>query len=416
YMLLGADQITVATALMIAQGCVHCNLCHTGNCPTLIAGSLNKRAIYPGKGEYVKNWLLGLGAAIADMVAKLGFTHPRELVGRVDLLVPRDPAEIANRLQETYGFQPETLLQRVQEVDLSFLTSNVKGPDELFGGDKIDNMDHLVSLEMTGDDELNRAASKGKTIERKYTLRSCSSVNFATGVAYRIAKNFGRDGWPAKEPIHLRTEGTAGQSYGAFCVKGMDLVHVGSCNDGVAKGMSGGRIAIVQPKGFRGVSWETTLVGNTVAFGATGGKLFVQGQAGQRLGVRNSGATIVCEGAGQYACEYMTNGIAVFLGHVGDSIGAGMTDGKLYIYDPDDSSDVRFKIDDRSVAMATPGETELYDELIPLLQEYYEVTGSIRAMEAMQNLHAFHKVIPIATQVEEMRRKLAIDLGHTIAG
>jgi glutamate synthase domain-containing protein 3 len=241
-------------------------------------------------------------------------------------------------------------------------------------------------------------------------------VDFAVGVAGRIARKWGRDRWPAGARVQLVTEGTGGQSFGAFCVKGMDLIHVGSCNDHVGKGMSGGRIVVRQPENFGGRSWQTTIVGNTVAFGATGGKIFVQGRAGQRLGVRNSGAVIVCEGAGQYACEYMTSGTAVFLGPVGDHIGAGMTDGTAYLYDPDGLQDFRFMIDERSVAISVPGEEELYDVLAPLLDEFVEATGSERAAEARQNLYQFTKITPLAAVYEDMKRKLAVDLGQTIAG
>jgi glutamate synthase domain-containing protein 3 len=180
--------------------------------------------------------------------------------------------------------------------------------------------------------------------------------------------------------------------------------------------MSGGRIVIHQPPTFTGKSFHTTLVGNTVAFGATGGKLFVHGRARQRLGVRNSGAVIVCEGAGQYACEYMTGGTAVFLGPVEDAIGAGMTDGKIFIYDPEGTQSIRYAIDEKSVAVTAPSDTELFGELLPLLDEYYNATHSSRAAEARQNLYQFAKLIPISAVVAEMRKKLAVDLGQSIVG
>ena len=202
---------------------------------------------------------------------------------------------------------------------------------------RMDNLDKTVMEQSEQDHALIVAIEQGRSAFRTFPLSSRSSIDFATNLAGRIARRWGRDGWPSTDPIRIRTFGTAGQSYGALCVKGLELTHAGSCNDGVAKGMSGGRIVVRQPEGFSGKSWETTLVGNTVAFGATGGTLFVQGRAGQRLAVRNSGATIVCEGAGEYACEYMSAGLVVLLGPASGAVGAGMTDGIIYAYDPEGS-------------------------------------------------------------------------------
>ncbi len=419
YMLMGADQFVLATTLMIAQGCIHCNCCHLGTCPTYIAGMKNPRAVWPGSHAHVKNFLLAFGQGVAELVARLGFSHPEELVGRVDLLRRRELSEISRNLKDAYGFEPERFLQRAAQMDLSLVLSDVKvhAADTCAASrTSIDNLDHSVRLLMEADDELRKAIDDGRPLQRRYKVHSSSSVDFGVGVAGRIARKWGRDGWPAAGTIHLHTTGTGGQSYGAFCVKGMDLRHTGSCNDHVGKGMSGGRIVIAQPDNFSGKTWQTTLVGNTVAFGATGGKLFIQGRGGQRLGVRNSGATIVCEGAGQYACEYMTAGTVVLLGPVGDHIGAGMTDGVAYLYDPDGTQDVRFMIDERSVAISTPSEDELYEVLAALLDEYHEATGSARAIEARQNLYQFTKITPLAAVYEEMKKKFAVDLGKTIAG
>ena len=417
YILLGADQITIATSLMIAQGCVHCNSCHTGHCPTFIAGEKNPRAVYPGSPAHVERYLRAFGAAIARLTAQLGAHHPKELVGRSDLLRPLTGKQVLDRLSPAYGLDREALADRCARVDLSVLLSlPPESVDQAESTGGIDNLDHTTGRLVEADDQLAEAAAAGVPLERSYELDSCASVDFSVSVASRIARSWGRDRWPSAESICLSTEGTAGQSYGAFCVHGMRLTHVGACNDGVAKGMSGGKLVVLQPKGFSGFPWQTTLVGNNVAFGATGGTLFIQGRAGQRLGVRNSGAIIVCEGADQYACEYMTAGVVVILGPVGEAIGAGMTDGRIYLYDPDSGPDIRFTIDDKSVALTIPAEDEIHGELAPLLHEYLRETGSARAKEALENLYEFHKIVPIATVAAELRRKLAIDVGVTIAG
>ncbi|MCZ7584167.1 MAG: glutamate synthase-related protein [Deltaproteobacteria bacterium] len=186
YMLLGADQIAIATALMIAQGCVHCNLCHTGTCPTLIAGSLNKRAVYPGSGEHVKRFLLAFGAAIADQVARLGFSHPRELRGRVDLLRPKTREEIARNLQPVYGLDPERLLARAEKVDLSLFTTlpPAVARDAVTDRSLIDNFDHSVLRMQLDDAELMAAIDEGRGLERHFTLQSCNSVDFSVPAAH----------------------------------------------------------------------------------------------------------------------------------------------------------------------------------------------------------------------------------------
>ena len=415
-MLLGAEQVTLATSLMIAQGCVHCNLCHTGGCPTLIAGQLNPRAVYPGSAEHVRRFLLAFGAAMGRLAARMGFNHPSELVGRVDLLRPRKLESLAAELPEAYGFDAAAFTRRAAKLDLALFLTKEGAARTFRDTGRMDNVDRSVRDAIERDRDLLDAIEEGRSVTRTFTLASRNSIDFATNLAGRIARRWGRDGWPRPEPIRIRTYGTAGQSYGAFSLDGLSLVHSGSCNDGVAKGMSGGRIVVRQPEGFTGKSWETTIVGNTAAFGATGGTLFVHGKAGQRLAVRNSGATIVCEGAGEYACEYMSSGLVVLLGQASGSIGAGMTDGKIYVYDPDANESVRFAVDSRSVAVTTPSEEERYEELLPLLDAYFEATRSERAREARQNLYDFHKVIPNAAVVEEMRRQLAVDVGQTIAG
>jgi glutamate synthase domain-containing protein 2/glutamate synthase domain-containing protein 1/glutamate synthase domain-containing protein 3 len=420
YLLFGADQVTIATTLMIAQGCVHCNLCHTGQCPTLIAGNRNPRALWPGSGAHVERFLRAFGEGIARLVARLGAAHPRELVGRSDLLRRRSRDDLARDLPETVvGAERDALLDRYERLDLTLLTAAVADRRVFAACDgcgSIDNLDRTLQEQVAADSDLWAAVDEGRVVERSYLIHGRHSIDFAVGVAGRIAGRWGRDGWPGERPIELGTVGTAGQSYGAFCVKGLSLVHTGSCNDGVGKGMSGGRIVVRQPEGFAGRTWQHMLIGNTAAFGATGGTLFVHGRAGQRLAVRNSGATIVCEGAGRYACEYMTAGTVVFLGPVGESIGAGMTDGRIFVYDPEGDEETRSALDNRSVAIAQPTEDELFGELLPLLDEYYAATRSARAREARQNIYDFHKVIPNSAVVEELRRKLAVDLGQTIAG
>jgi glutamate synthase domain-containing protein 3 len=219
-------------------------------------------------------------------------------------------------------------------------------------------------------------------------------------VAGLIAKTYGREGMPNHRRVKSSFEGEAGQSFGAWCVNGLDLELRGFAQDGVAKGISGGHVVVTldyTASDYGGVI--QSVAGNNVGYGATGGTIFLGGQAGHRLGIRNSGATIVAEAAGKYACEYMTRGRVVILGPIENEVGSGMTGGELIVHDPD--GDLPLKLHSKSVAVIDCGYVD-YEWIHPLIINYHARTGSRQAEWLLKNWtevrrgRKLRKVLPLA--------------------
>src|SRR5262245_58789896 len=215
-----------------------------------------------------------------------------------------------------------------------------------------------------------------------------------------IAKLCGREGMPNHRKIKVRLDGEAGQSFGAWCINGLDLELRGFAQDGVAKGISGGVVTVTLD--YRGTDFGKELLsvaGNNVAFGATDGKVFIGGRAGHRLGIRNSGATIVAEAAGKYACEYMTRGRVLILGPIENEIGSGMTGGELFVFDP--QGQVPGKLRSKSVTFGDVPHAD-YEWIHPIIDEYYRRTGSRQAEHILRNFadirrsRRIRKVLPLA--------------------
>ncbi len=199
YMLLGADQVTIATSLMIAQGCVHCNLCHTGTCPTLIAGTINERAVSPGSVQSVKNFLLAFGQGVAELAARWARAIRRTGGPRRPAAPPRRTPRIARNLKDAYGFAPRRLLDRIERMDMTmFLRDVTISADDTCGTGRsaIDNLDHSIRMLMEADEDLLRCIDDGRSVQRRYKVHSSNWVDFAVGVAGRIARKWGRDRWP----------------------------------------------------------------------------------------------------------------------------------------------------------------------------------------------------------------------------
>lgn len=409
--LMGADEFAFGSAPMVALGCLRCGRCHTGRCPVRVAGDLHAQSQFRGDEACVETFFRTVAEGLRTRLAALGARTLRELVGRSDLLRPVPPDAVARRLA-VYGEDTKHLARRLARMDLSYLTApaDSSGPDlpSVIRGIPAGSLVH----EMEGDEVLHEAVRAGRPALREYAVGNGNSIDFAAPVIRWMAETYGRAGWsPASsaagtgpEPgailrpgpflIRLVTQGRGGQSFGAFLVAGIEIVHSGSVNDGAAKGMSGGRIVVKSTGELMPDLFENGLVGSNAAYGATGGVLYVQGAAGQRLAVRNSGARIVVEGTGKYPCEYMTGGVVVCLGQIGDEIGAGMTDGTLYVYDPDGTQELRTRIHEPSVRIAECDEEDLYRHLKPILADYAAATDSPLAHAALSHLGAFWKIIP----------------------
>jgi glutamate synthase domain-containing protein 2/glutamate synthase domain-containing protein 1/glutamate synthase domain-containing protein 3 len=372
-MALGADEVSIGTPLLIAERCVFCRGCSKGNCPVGIAThdeekharrfmrkhapwgetpEVGARERYEEARDGVVRYLECVGAHLQRILGALGLRHPSELVGRVDLLRQRSSGN-----------------PRWNRLDLSELLLDFRN-DTRGAGAAVERSQYDVSrlnaLVMEGARSVLRGEAREARIE--LTLQNADHAVGATLAGEIAAKG----GLPEGACVRIDVQGFAGHGFGFAATRGMELHLSGYANDAVAEVMGeGARVIIVpSPAGPRGVT--SHLVGNAAAYGASGGVLYVAGRAGQRFGVRNSGATLVCEGAGKYAFEYMTGGVGVVLGCVGPCVGSGMTGGELALYDPDGAS--------RSVLHADV-EACAFDEgamaaLLGILTDYADKTGS----------------------------------------
>lgn len=315
---LGGDEFGFGTVAMIATGCIMARVCHTNNCPVGVASQREElRARFPGVPEDLVNYFHFVAEEVRAGLASLGMRSMDELIGRADLLRQRNVT-----LTKTTG------------LDLSFLTTYAGQTDASSKRLSQDTHDNGPQL----DDEILADPAVQAVIDSEGTLvKELEIVNTDRSALGRvggaIAKKYG-DG-RFKGCLELRLKGSAGQSFGCFVVGGMKIHLVGEANDYVGKGMAGGEITIVPPPGSPFEPGKASIVGNTCLYGATGGRLFVLGRAGERFAVRNSLAEAVVEGTGDHCCEYMTGGVVVSLGTVGRNVAAGMTGGLGYFYDED---------------------------------------------------------------------------------
>ena len=320
--ILGAESFGFGTAPMVALGCKYLRICHLNNCATGVATQQDKlrKDHYIGTVEMVKNFFRFVAEETREWMAKLGVRTLQELIGRVDLLEVIDG-----------------ITAKQAKLDL--------GPI-IYTDDLIKSKPQFCQVERNKPyDEGHKAeamvaAVKG-AIEAKsggefdFTITNCDR-SIGARLSGEIAKRYGNLGME-ESPIKLNLKGIAGQSFGVWNAGGLEMYLEGDANDYVGKGMAGGKLVIRPPQGSTFKSQETSIVGNTCLYGATGGKLFAAGCAGERFGVRNSGAFAVVEGAGDHCCEYMTGGVITVLGKTGLNFGAGMTGGFAYVLDEDNT-------------------------------------------------------------------------------
>jgi glutamate synthase domain-containing protein 2/glutamate synthase domain-containing protein 1/glutamate synthase domain-containing protein 3 len=378
--LLGADEMSFGTALLVAEGCIMVRTCHLDTCPTGIATQNPElRARFAATPEMVMRYILYVAEEVRRILASLGLRGLEEAIGRVDLLRKREvdgwagAVDVSTFLTPYVGerhFQRHLRLQR---------------PASALG-------DRLFA-------DAWAAVQKGGTAELAYTIRNEDrAVGARLGGA--IGRRF-RSGEPPGRAV-ARFDGEAGQSFGAFLSNGVELRLVGEANDYVGKSMSGGVIVVAPPPHDAG---EPCLVGNTALYGATGGEVFVAGSVGERFAVRNSGATAVIEGSGDHLCEYMTGGTVVVLGPVGANVGAGMTGGQLFVHDA--ASRLRALVNPELVDAHRPT-AEALQLVRRLVERHLEVTGSARARALLAEWDraapAFWRVAPRGDIVEVTRK------------
>jgi glutamate synthase domain-containing protein 2/glutamate synthase domain-containing protein 1/glutamate synthase domain-containing protein 3 len=363
YALLGADQFSFGQALMVSVGCIVCKSCHIPNCPTGITGTQGE---YKGTPDHTKAYLLSVAEEVRQLLGQLGARTLSDIVGRSDLLAKSPALPGRSKLVDVSKFlHPEMALAKLGEYPVRQIATTARGVCTTGGSLN----ERIVAAAV---DAIEEAANTDLMFRIKNSDRSAGAT-----VAGVIAARFGREGMPNQKRIRVRFEGQAGQSFGAWCVHGLDLELRGWAQDGVAKGISGGVVVVTLDYGASDYGGELqSVAGNNVGYGATGGHVFVGGRAGHRLGIRNSGATIVAEAAGKYACEYMTRGRVLILGPVENEIGSGMTGGELFVFDP--KNEAPAKLHSRSVAVVDTPYVD-YEWIHPLIVQYHARTGSRQA-------------------------------------
>lgn len=379
--LLGAEEFGFATAPLVTMGCVMMRVCNLDTCPVGVATQnpeLRKR--FRGKPEYVMNFMMFIAEELREYMSKLGVRTVDELVGRSDLLKVRDD-----------------LKGRAAEVDLSNILNNPYAggkkkctfdPKQVYDFELEKTLDEKVLLK-----QLEPAMEKNQKRSLELDVKNTDRA-FGTILGSEITKRF-QDSL-SEDSYTIKCNGAGGQSFGAFIPKGLTLELVGDSNDYFGKGLSGGKLIVYPPAAAKYKHEDNIIVGNVALYGATSGKAFINGVAGERFCVRNSGATAVVEGVGDHGCEYMTGGRAVILGPTGKNFAAGMSGGIAYVLDED--SDLYAKLNKELVSLSEV--TSKYDvqELKEMIQEHVACTNSVRGKEILDNfseyLPKFKKIIP----------------------
>jgi len=364
--MLGADEFSFGTAALVAVGCKMARSCHTNTCPVGVATQrADLIAKFPGQPEHLMVFMHQVAEEVRQILAGLGYRALNEIIGHAELLAQAVTGEAASHLDLTpLLWTPDTGQPR----------RNVEERNPLLVG--ADLGDRLT------EEALDELADYGAPVRLRYPIANTDRT-VGTRLAGYLAKRYGNAGLPAGS-IVVELEGTAGQSLGAFLCPGIHLHLTGQANDYVGKGLGGGEI-VLRPPARTCYTWhENVILGNTALYGATGGKLFAAGRAGERFAVRNSGASTVVEGIGDHGCEYMTGGVVVILGETGRNFGAGMTGGLAYVYDPADALPGRYNpqlIALRRVGSAGQGVMLRSSEasLRSLVRQHYQLTGSPRA-------------------------------------
>jgi len=351
--LLGAERFGFGTAALVASGCVLMRVCHKNTCPVGVATQDPElRALFPGQPEHVANFMLFVARQVRELLASLGARTLDEIIGRTELLEPSLPAG----LWKAGSLDLRPLLQE-ETPGAPRRSAPADGPRRLPGGWLTD-----VITEQT-----EAAVRDGTPVVLDLPVLNVDR-SIGTALSSAIVRRYGPDGLPP-DTVHVQLDGVAGQSLGAFLAPGVRIDVVGGANDAVGKGMAGGSISIVP---LAGLEQEDALIGNVALYGATGGRLFVNGPAGERFAVRNSGAEAVVEGLGDHGCEYMTGGAVLVLGPTGRNFGAGMSGGVAWVLDRDGFFRTRCNKD---VRVAAPSDEDLA-RIWALLEEHRDRTHS----------------------------------------
>ena len=362
--LLGAEEYIFGTASLVTSGCVMARQCHNNTCPVGVATQREElRERFPGEPDHVINYMLFIAEELREIMAELGFATVEEMVGHVECLRQRE----------------DVTHPKARKIDLSTVLYDPReGDDSTKTREQTHEIDRQLDwelLEAAGD-----AIDGGEPVTIETEIRNTDRAVGAT-LSNRVSRAHGSEGLP-EDSIAVSLSGTAGQSFGAFLAPGVSMHLTGVANDYVGKGLSGGKLVVETPEDAAYEASENVLIGNVALYGATGGELYVNGMAGERFGVRNSGVKAVVEGVGDHGCEYMTGGVVAVLGGTGKNFAAGMSGGVAYVHDPD--GDLEPRLNDGMVSLTELGER---DErmLRRLVENHASYTDSERAAWLLAN-------------------------------
>ncbi|MEO1403488.1 MAG: glutamate synthase-related protein, partial [Cyanobacteria bacterium J06635_1] len=378
--LLGAEEYGFGSIAMIAEGCIMARVCHTNNCPVGVATQREElRKRFTGIPEQVVNFFHFIAEEVRSLLAHLGYRSLTEIIGRTDLL----------------KLNGERKLTKTQALDLGAIINlpDTREDRSWLKHEAVHSNGPVLDDEMLADADIAQAIAHQGSVSKTFKVINTDRT-VGGRISGAIAQDYGNAGFEGQ--LNLTFEGSAGQSFGAFNLPGMQLTLVGESNDYVGKGMHGGAIVI---KPFAGIQYdpsENVIIGNTCLYGATGGTLYALGKAGERFAVRNSKGQAVIEGAGDHCCEYMTGGVVVALGHVGRNVGAGMTGGLAYFLDED--GDFPTRVNPEIVKVQRVITEAGAQQLKALIMAHAEQTGSQKAAKILADwdsyLPKFWQVVP----------------------
>ncbi|HEY7977567.1 MAG TPA: glutamate synthase large subunit [Rhizomicrobium sp.] len=390
--MMGAEEYGVGTTSLVAMGCIMVRQCHSNTCPVGVCTQNEAlRAKFTGTADKVINLFSFIAEEVRDILAQLGFRKLEDVIGRTDLL-----------------YQMSRGAEELDDLDLNPLLVQADPGNYPRSSTRTGRNEVPDALDTQIENDAQAFLNAGEKMQLTYNVRN-TMRSIGARISSRIVRKWGMTGLPHGH-ITLRLRGSCGQSLGAFAVQGLKIEVFGDSNDYVGKGLSGATISLRPTTAAKFVARDNTIIGNTCLYGATSGKLFAAGQAGERFAVRNSGATTVVEGCGSNGCEYMTNGVAVILGAIGDNFAAGMTGGMAFVYDADGRFQDHLNSDTViAQRIATP---HWHNYLYELIDEHRRETMSVFAGELLAHWDVerdnFWQVVP-----KEMLTRLAQPLTET---
>jgi len=402
--MLGAEEFGFATSALIVLGCVMMRKCHMNTCPVGVATQdeeLRKR--FHGRHEYLVNFFTYLAEEVRELLAELGFTKLDDIIGRTDLLERK----------------PMTAIKKHAHLNFADL---LRFPDEEQSHAIHQTTKQIHRINEIKDRDIIRQAREAIDNQQPVSLDyAIANTDRAVGAMLSgiIAKKYGYAGLP-ENTLNVRFKGSAGQSFGAFLVRGVNFRLEGEANDYLGKGLSGGRISVMPPIRSTFVATENTIAGNTLLYGATSGEVYISGRVGERFCVRNSGAVAVVEGVGDHCCEYMTGGRVVVLGETGRNFAAGMSGGVAYVWNK--RGDFDFYCNMEMVELSLIEDNITRKELYELIAKHHQYTGSQLAWKMIEKwdkyVEEFIKIVPIEykkvlqeEQMKKLQQKIA-DMQH----